>query len=54
MGTRVSWAPKAADGTRTHGLLHGKQWQGLVFPLFKRIRGAGDSRGLPAITGGFW
>jgi hypothetical protein len=41
---------EAADGTRTHDLLHGKQSLNRVFPLSKRIRGVGDSRGLPAIT----
>jgi hypothetical protein len=41
---------EAADGTRTHDLLHGKQWLSRVVPLTKRIRGVGDSRGLPAIA----
>jgi hypothetical protein len=41
---------EAAEGTRTLDLLHGKQWLDRVFPLSKRIRGVGDSRGLPAIT----
>jgi hypothetical protein len=43
---------RAADGTRTHDLLHGKQWLNRGFPLSMRIRGVGDSRGLPAITVG--
>jgi integrase len=41
---------QAADGTRTHDLLHGKQWLIRGFPLSMRIRGVGDSRGLPAIS----
>jgi hypothetical protein len=41
---------EAADGTRTHDLLHGKQWLIRGFPVSMRIRGVGDSRGLPAIT----
>jgi hypothetical protein len=42
---------QAADGTRTHDLLHGKQWLSRVLPLSSRIRGVGDGRGLHAITG---
>jgi hypothetical protein len=43
---------EAADGTRTHDLLHGKQWRNPRSPLATRDRGVGDARGLPAITPG--
>src|SRR5436309_3287730 len=41
---------EAADGTRTHDLLHGKQCLKRGFPLFMRDPGRSDTRGLPAIT----
>jgi hypothetical protein len=47
-----AWLREAADGTRTHDLLHGKQWRNPRSPLVARDRGVGDTRGLPAITVG--
>jgi hypothetical protein len=41
---------EAADGTRTHDLLHGKQWLNPRSPLVTRDRGVGDTHGLPPIT----
>jgi hypothetical protein len=41
---------QAADGTRTHDLLHGKQWLNRGFPLYMRDQRRGDTRGLLAIT----
>src|SRR5438876_7750473 len=41
---------RAADGTRTHDLLHGKQWLNRGFPLSMRDPGRSDTSGLPAIT----
>jgi hypothetical protein len=43
---------EAADGTRTHDLLHGKQLLRSVFVLSTRIRAVGNRRGSRAITGG--
>src|SRR3954471_20320665 len=42
----------AADGTRTHDLLHGKQWLNGGFAPSMREPGQHDARGLPAITVG--
>jgi hypothetical protein len=42
---------EAADGTRTHDLLHGKQWLNRGSPLSMRDQCQSDTRGLPAITG---
>jgi hypothetical protein len=47
---RFAGTSEAAEGTRTLDLLHGKQLLNRGFPLSMRIRGVGDSRGLPAIT----
>ena len=41
---------EAADGTRTHDLLHGKQLLNRGFPLSMRDPARSDTRGLPAIT----
>jgi hypothetical protein len=43
---------EAADGTRTHDLLHGKQLLDRRFPLLVRDRCRRDTRRLPAITVG--
>jgi hypothetical protein len=43
---------EAADGTRTHDLLHGKQLLRSVFVLSTRIRAVANRRGSRAITGG--